>query len=170
MDVSAVSSTDVWAVGDAYGRPLVMHWDGKSWTTTASSATGTSLSGVAARASTTCGRWDLTTIKSLQQVVSSIGTATPGPQRRPRVLASMRECAQRSLRCLSERGVGGGILLALSTGRNNRSSCATSPERGIAAERHYFSSGARRSASVMVGSQPWPWSSMCHQAERTACA
>jgi hypothetical protein len=48
--VSVVSSTDVWAVGDAYGRPLIMHWDGKSWTAIASTTTGMSLSGVSARA------------------------------------------------------------------------------------------------------------------------
>jgi hypothetical protein len=46
-----VSSADVWAVGDAYGRPLVTQWDGKNWNTSASSATGTSLSGISARAS-----------------------------------------------------------------------------------------------------------------------
>ncbi len=48
--VSAVSGTDVWTVGDAYGRPLIMHWDGKKWTTIASTATGVSLSSVSARA------------------------------------------------------------------------------------------------------------------------
>ena len=48
--VSAVSSADVWAVGDVYGKPLMMHWDGKSWPSAASSATGTRLSSVAARA------------------------------------------------------------------------------------------------------------------------
>jgi hypothetical protein len=67
--VSAVSSADVWAVGDAYGKPLIMHWDGKSWKTTASSATGTRLSSVAARATDDVWAVGFRYDQTLQQIV-----------------------------------------------------------------------------------------------------
>ena len=47
--VSAVSATDIWAVGRTYNGPLILHWDGTAWTQVdAPGAVGTSLNSVAA--------------------------------------------------------------------------------------------------------------------------
>lgn len=53
--VSAVSATDIWAVGTISGntssQPLIEHWNGASWSIKSSTGTGQSLNGVAAIAS-----------------------------------------------------------------------------------------------------------------------
>ncbi|HVB21858.1 MAG TPA: hypothetical protein VNG51_07940 [Ktedonobacteraceae bacterium] len=54
--VTAVSSTDVWAMGvvmnGAAGQPLIEHWDGTSWTIVANPTLNGALSGVAAVSAT----------------------------------------------------------------------------------------------------------------------
>ena len=41
--VAAISTTDVWAVGNAHGQTLTEHWNGKTWSVVSSPNSGTSV-------------------------------------------------------------------------------------------------------------------------------
>ncbi|MHB1876253.1 MAG: hypothetical protein ACYCPF_15505 [Streptosporangiaceae bacterium] len=43
--VTALSATNVWAVGDTVGRPLILHWNGSAWRTVRPPAGGSGYSG-----------------------------------------------------------------------------------------------------------------------------
>src|SRR5205085_9958241 len=79
-EVTAISSTDVWAVGanpnTVPGQPLIEHWDGKRWRIVPGAPrTGGALFAAAALAPRTSGQW----VALGAGPLSSTGTGRAGP-------------------------------------------------------------------------------------------
>jgi hypothetical protein len=72
--VSAVSATDIWAIGAISGntssQPLIEHWNGASWSINSSTGTGQALNGVAAIASNNV--WAVGSVLSSPSLVQTL--------------------------------------------------------------------------------------------------